>query len=36
MNEETLVIALLCFVLGLLLRGEIGRFRKKKQEVPPP
>lgn len=29
MNEETVLIALLCFALGLLLRGELQRFRKR-------
>jgi hypothetical protein len=32
MDEATLLIGLLCFVIGLLLRGELGRFRKKKPE----
>jgi hypothetical protein len=32
MNEETVLIALLCFGLGLILRGELQRFRRKKQE----
>jgi hypothetical protein len=33
MIEETVLIALLCFVLGLLLRGELQRFRKQKKEA---
>lgn len=33
MNEETILIALLCFVLGFLLRGELQRFRKQKKEA---
>jgi len=35
MNEETVLIALLCFVLGLLLRGELQRLRKRKDEAQP-
>jgi hypothetical protein len=33
MNEETVLIALLCFGIGFLLRGELQRFRKKKKEA---
>lgn len=29
MTEETILIALLCFALGVLLRGELQRFRKR-------
>jgi len=31
MNEETILIALLCFVLGFVLRGELQRYRTKRQ-----
>jgi hypothetical protein len=33
MNEEivVLIVGAFCFVLGFLLRGELGRFRKKKE-----
>lgn len=33
MTEETVLIALLCFVLGFLLRGELQHFRKQKKEA---
>lgn len=32
MSEETILIALLCFVVGFLVRGELQRFRKKSHE----
>jgi hypothetical protein len=32
MNEETILIALLCFVVGFLVRGEIQRLRRKPEE----
>jgi hypothetical protein len=32
MDEATMLIGLLCFIIGFLLRGEIQRFRKKKHE----
>ena len=32
MSEETLIIILLCFILGLLLRGELEKLRRKKHE----
>lgn len=32
MTEETVLIALLCFVLGFLLRGELARLRMKRKE----
>jgi hypothetical protein len=32
MSEETILIALLCFALGFLLRGELQRFRRKSSE----
>jgi positive regulator of sigma E activity len=34
MNEESivLVVGILCFVLGFLIRGELQRFRRKKAE----
>jgi len=28
-----LVISLLCFIIGFLIRGELQRFRKRKEEV---
>jgi len=33
MTEETVLIALLCFIVGFLLRAEIQRLRKRKEEV---
>ena len=33
MNEETVLIALLCFGIGFLLRGELQRFRKQKKKA---
>jgi Tfp pilus assembly protein PilV len=32
MSEETVLIALLCFVVGFLAREELQRFRKKSEE----
>jgi hypothetical protein len=29
MSEETVLIAVLCLVVGFLLRGELLRFRKR-------
>jgi positive regulator of sigma E activity len=30
-----LVVSLLCFIIGFLIRGELQRFRKRKEEVQP-
>jgi hypothetical protein len=32
LSEETILIALLCFILGFLIRGELQRFRRKPKE----
>jgi hypothetical protein len=32
MTEETVLIVILAFALGFLLRGEIQRFRMKRKE----
>jgi hypothetical protein len=32
MNEETILIALLCFAIGFLLRGELQRIRRRRDE----
>jgi len=34
MSDEivVLVIAVFCFLLGFLLRGELGNFRKRRKE----